>query len=147
MKRLVLGMALVVLAAPSAANAGVSHTEEQLVRAISQVRQSHGLSPVRGARALHRSAGRYSRWQLSNGYFGHLPQIRMSSGYHLRGEVLRINYGRGVQAGRTVGMWMRSPAHRVAILHPGMRVAGAGVATGSFQGRRATIVTVHLGAR
>jgi uncharacterized protein YkwD len=140
-------MALVVIAVPPAASAGVSRTEKKLVRAVNGARQAHGLAPLRGARALHRSAGRYSRWQLSNGYFGHQARIRMSSSYSLRGEVLRISWSRGISPRRTVRMWMRSPGHRAAILHGGMRVGGAGVASGRFQGRRATIVTFHMGAR
>jgi uncharacterized protein YkwD len=147
MKRMVLGMALIALAAPPSANAGVSPTEQRLVEAVNGARQANGLAPLRGSRAMYRSAGRYSRWQLNNGFFGHLPRIRMSSSFDLRGEVLRINYGRGVRPAKTVRMWMRSPAHRAAILHGGMRLGGAGVASGRYQGRRATIVTFHMGAR
>jgi len=147
MRYAVLGMALIALAAPSTANAGVSPTEKALVRAVSDARQNHGLARLRGARVLHRSAGRYSHWQLRHGYYGHSARIRMSSRYSLRGEVLRLHWGRGIRPRKTVRMWMRSPAHRSAILHSGMRLGGAGVARGRFHGRRATIVTLHLGAR
>jgi uncharacterized protein YkwD len=143
----VLGAALLMLALPSGASAGVSKREKSIVRAISDARERHGLRALRGARQLHRSAGRYSRWQLRHGYFGHQPRIRMSSSYGLRAEVLRLHWGWGVRARRTVRMWMRSPSHRSAILHGGMRAAGVGVAKGRFRGRVATVVTVHMGAR
>jgi len=147
MKRMVLGMALLAIAAPPAASAGVSRTEQNLVRAVNDARQANGLAPLRGMRKLHRSAGRYSRWQLRHGYFGHLPRIRMSSSFSLRGEVLRLRWGRGVNPRATVRQWMRSPGHRSAILHGGMRVGGAGVAVGRLNGSAATVVTFHMGAR
>jgi uncharacterized protein YkwD len=129
------------------AEAKVSPAERDMVRALSDVRVRHGLAPLRQSRTLAGSAGRYSRWQLRNGYFGHQPRIRMSGSFSLRGEVLRLVPSRRLGIRRTVRLWMRSPSHRAAILHPGMRQAGAGIARGRFHGYRATIVTVHLGAR
>jgi uncharacterized protein YkwD len=140
-------VATIFLIVPAIALGDVSPAERELVRALSDVRAQHGLAPLRGSRALARSAGRYSRWQLRNGYFGHQPRIRMSGSFSLRGEVLRLVPSRRLRIRRTVRVWMRSPSHRSAILHPGMRQAGAGIARGRFRGRRALIVTVHLGAR
>lgn len=129
------------------AEARVTPKERALVRAISHVRVQHGLSPVRGARTLARSSGRYSRWQLRNGYFGHQPRIRMSSRFGVGGEVLRIVPSWRVNIRRTLRLWMRSPSHRAAILYPNMRRAGAGIVRGRFRGRLSLIVTVHLGGR
>ena len=134
-----------LLAPPGLAR--VTSAERALVRAISHVRAQHGLSPVRGARTLARSAGRYSRWQLRHAYFGHLPQIRMSSRFAVGGEVLRLVPSWRLRVRRTVRLWMASPSHRAAILYPSMHRAGAGIARGRFRGRISLIVTVHLGGR
>ena len=129
------------------ATAKVTPAERALVRTISQVRVQHGLSPVRASRTLARSAGRYSRWQLRHGYFGHLSRIRMSSRFGVGGEVLRLVPSSRLRARRTLRLWMASPSHRAAILYPSMRRAGAGIARGRFRGRLSLIVTVHLGGR
>ena len=71
----------------------------------------------------------------------------MSSNFSTKGEVLRLVYGDAVGAAKTLRLWMNSSSHRNAILYPSMRMAGAGIAHGRYQGRRAVIVTVHLGAR
>ena len=140
------GIIMLCLLAPPAV-ADVTPTEREFVDAVSEVRRQHGVSGVQDSRSLARSAGNYSRWQLAHDYFGHQPEIRMSSSFSTRGEVLRLIIGRGVGVRRTMRLWMNSPSHRNAILYPAMRVAGAGIASGNFQGRRAVIVTVHLGAR
>ena len=142
-----LGGATLACLLPQPAAAGVSASERKLVRAIGKVRAKHGLKRVRVSRSLSRSAGRYSRWQLRHNYFGHQARIRMSSRFDTRGEVLRLVMGRRVSVRRTLRLWLRSPSHRAAILHGSMRLAGAGIARGRFRGRRAVMVTVHLGAR
>jgi len=136
---------LCLLAVPAMAR--VTPAERALVRAVSQVRVAHGLAPVRGARTLARSAGRYSRWQLRHDYFGHQPRIRMSSRFGVGGEVLRWVPSWRIKPRRTLRLWMRSPSHRAALLHPDMRRAGAGIARGRFHGRLAVMVTMHLGGR
>ena len=83
------GMIVLCLLVTPTATARVTSSERALVRAVSKVRVAHGLGPVHGSRSLARSAGRYSRWQLHNDYFGHQPRIRMSSRYGIGGEVLR----------------------------------------------------------
>ena len=138
-------VAFCLLASPALGD--VSSTELELVRAISDVRQQNGRSPVRASHSLAASAGRYSQWQLENDYFGHQPQIRMSSSFSTKGEVLRLVIGNGIGVNKTLRLWMNSPSHRNAILYPSMRMAGAGIAKGRYQGRQAVIVTVHLGAR
>jgi uncharacterized protein YkwD len=136
---------LTLLAAP--ATAKVTPAERALVHAIGQVRVAHGLAPVRASRTLARSAGRYSRWQLRSGYFGHQPQIRMSSRFGVGGEVLRWVPSWRVKLRRTLAMWLRSPSHRAALLYPHVQYAGAGIVRGRFRGRLASMITVHLGGR
>jgi len=140
------GMVVLCLFA-TPASARVTPTERALVRAISHVRMAHGLAPVRGSHTLARSAGRYSRWQLRNGYFGHQPRIRMSSRYGVGGEVLRWVPSWRLKLRRTLRMWLRSPSHRAALLYPAMHHAGAGIVRGRFRGRLALMITVHLGGR
>jgi len=138
-------VAFCLLASPALGD--TSGAERELVDAISEVRQQNGLAPVRASPSLARSAGRYSRWQLENDYFGHQPQIRMSSSFSTKGEVLRLVIGERVGVRTTLRLWMNSSSHRNAILYPRMRMAGAGIEKGRYQGRQAVIVTVHLGAR
>jgi uncharacterized protein YkwD len=133
--------------APAAAPTptAVSSAELALVDQINRARARYGLARLRHSPELARSARRYSRWQLRNGYFGHQPTIRMSRRYSTRAEVLGIAGGTRVSARRTVQSWLESPSHRAAILNRSMRYAGAGIASGRFRGRRSVIVTVHLG--
>ena len=121
--------------------------ERALVRAISHARVAHGLAPVRGSRTLARSAGRYSRWQLRNGYFGHQPRIRMSSRFGVGGEVLRWVPSWRVKLRRTLRMWLRSPSHRSALLYPGMRYAGRGHRQRALSRAAGVMITVHLGGQ
>ena len=140
------GMVVLCLFA-TPAMARVTPTERALVRAVSELRVAHGLPPVRGSRILARSAGRYSRWQLRHDYFGHQSRIRMSSRFDVGGEVLRWAPSWRIKLRRTLGLWMRSASHRAALLHPGMRRAGAGIVRGRLHGRLAVMVTMHLGGR
>ena len=129
------------------ATAGASRAEDDLLNAINAARQARGVAPVRKAPGLARSARRYSRWQMQNGYFGHQASIRMSQRFSLRVEVLRLVPSWRVNASRTVGLWLGSASHAAAILHPGVRYAGAGIVRGRFRGRLASAVTMHLGGR
>ena len=141
------GVILLCLFVTPPAMARVTASERALVRAVSHVRVAHGLTPVRGSRSLARSAGRYSRWQLRHDYFGHQPRIRMSSRFGVGGEVLRWVPSWRIKLRRTLRLWLRSPSHRAALLHPGMRRAGAGIARGRLHGRLALMITMHLGGR
>jgi uncharacterized protein YkwD len=127
--------------------AGASSGADAVLNAVNAARQSRGLAPVRKAPSLARSAHRYSRWQLHNGYFGHQVSIRMSRRFSPRAEVLRLVPSWRLNAARTVGLWLRSASHAAAILHPSVRYAGAGIVRGRFRGRLASAVTVHLGGR
>ena len=140
------GMVVLCLFAGTA-SARVTPAERALVQTLSQVRQAAGLGPLRASHTLARSAGRYSRWQLRHGYFGHQPRIRMSSHFRVGGEVLRLVPSSHVRVRRTLRLWLRSPSHRAALLHPSMRRAGAGIARGRFRGYPSLIVTMHLGGR
>jgi uncharacterized protein YkwD len=141
------GMIVLCLLPAAPAMARVTPAERALVRTVSQIRAAHGLAPVRRSRSLARSAGRYSRWQLRHDYFGHQPRIRMSGRFGVGGEVLRWVPSWRIKLRRTVRLWMRSPSHRAALLHPGMRRAGAGIVRGRLHGRLALMVTMHLGGR
>jgi uncharacterized protein YkwD len=133
---------LAVPAAPAQAGAG-----RTMIRKINNVRQNHGLRPVRRAPSLARSARRYARVMMSRDFFGHGSRIRAPRRFSRRGEALAMMPGYRPRTRRTLRMWLRSPGHRALVLSPAFRFMGAGYSRGRFRGRRATIWVLHLGSR
>jgi uncharacterized protein YkwD len=127
-------------AAPAAASA-----EDQMIAKINSYRAKHGLPGVRKSKSLTRSAERYSWKMMRSGYFGHSSRIQASSKYRRLGEILA--YTTRVRPSEAFRMWLNSPGHKALIMDGGFRYAGAGVASGRFRGRKATLWTVHFGAR
>lgn len=133
-----------VIAAPAAARGSA---EDQMIAKINSWRAQHGLPAVRKSKSLARSAERYSWKQMRSGYFGHSSRIQASSKYRTLGEILGYHAGSRSYVGDTFRMWLNSAGHRAVIADGRFRYAGAGVASGRFQGRRAAIWTVQFGAR
>ncbi len=131
-----------ITAAPAAASA-----ESQMLQKINAYRAKHGLPGIRRSKSLARSAERYSWKMLRNGYFGHQSRIAASSKYRRLGEILAYTAGTRPRVGEAFRMWLNSPGHKALIVDRGFRYMGAGVASGRFRGRRATLWTVHFGAR
>jgi uncharacterized protein YkwD len=135
----------VPLIGAAAAEATGKELRQRMLAGVNEVRTQHGLGRLRGSPSLHRSARGYARWMLRADYFGHLGRIRASSRFSRLGENLSSHSGLRPQVARTVRRWMRSPAHRALILHPGFRWLGAGMARGRLGGRRATTWVLHFG--
>jgi uncharacterized protein YkwD len=117
-----------------------------MVQKINKVRAKHGLRALRHAPSLTRSAGAYARVMMSRDFFGHSSHIRAPRRFRRLGEAIAFHRGRRPPR-RSLRSWLRSPGHRALLLSPSFRYIGAGVSTGRFRGRRATIRVVHLGAR
>ena len=135
---------LLVPAAPAAAS-GPS-PEAQMVRKVNAYRHRQGLPGVHLSRSLMRSAERYSWRQLNSGYFGHSNRIQASSKYRRLGEILEYHRGMKARIDHAFRLWLNSPGHKAIIVDRNFRYAGAGRASGRFQGRNATIWTMHFGS-
>ena len=135
------------LAAPATAVADEAAAEREMVAAINDFRHANGRGGLRPSGSLQGSANAFAGWLMSNDHFGHVGHIRASRSFRRLGEVLELHGGSRALVRRTVRRWARSPGHRAVLLSRAFRQAGAGMATGSFRGRRATIWVVQVGAR
>lgn len=135
---------LLVPAAPATA---ARSAEDQMLAKINSYRAQQGLPKVRKSKSLTRSAERYSWKQMRNGYFGHANRIQASSKYQRLGEILAWRRGTRAAVSATFRMWLNSGGHRSVIVDRSFRYVGAGRASGSFRGGKATIWTVQFGAR
>jgi uncharacterized protein YkwD len=129
---------------PSTALAGSA--ERTLVRKINAVRAANGLRALKSSSSLNRSSRSYVRTMLARRYFGHLSQIRVSSRFQRRGEVLAQTRGRVPRPGNAVSQWMASAMHRTVLLDGAFRYIGVGRAYGSFGGGSATGWVAQVGS-
>jgi uncharacterized protein YkwD len=164
-----VALAAALLAAPAGArerpapvevmrsSSGPSLADAVRVR-INAVRQSQGLTALRAAPALGRSARAHARSMVQRGYFGHDSSDGASAADRIRryypgswvGETL-LWRSPGVNAQQVVGLWLNSPPHRRVLLHPEFRHIGIGIvrasaAPGAFGGRDVTVVVADFGA-
>ena len=125
---------------------------------INAIRRDHGLSGLRTAPGLARSAGAHARSMASTGFFGHDSSDGASASDRIRryypgsvvGETL-LWRSPGLTAQQVVTLWLGSPPHRRVLLHPAFRDLGMGVvrapdAPGAFGGLDVTIVVADFGA-
>jgi uncharacterized protein YkwD len=139
---LALSLALLtILPAPAAEATGTS----TYLTDINDARAEGGMRPLRPSRSLGRSSLSYSFWMLEHQSFRHLPGIRASRRFSLRGEVLAMTPAESPTAESVVRRWMASPAHRAVLMNPRFRYIGVGVAAGWLGDEPATFVTGHLG--
>ena len=133
-----IGFALpaVVIASPA---------EDAMLAEINDARREQGVPALRESPLLSDSASSYSRYMIARDFFGHLSSIRTSGKFTLKGEILAWHSGDNARVGSTLRSWMSSSAHRAVLLHPKMRLAGAGLARGRLGGRDATVWTIHFG--
>ena len=122
-----------------------ARNRSQMIRAINHSRDIRGLAPLVVSDDLRSSSRSYVRRMLSSGFFGHPAQVLTSPAFRCVGEVLSMHDGANARVGHTLRAWLASPSHRAVLLNPMFRNVGAARASGSFQGRTATMWTVHLG--
>src|SRR3954471_843920 len=148
--RRVMSLALLIavsaaLVVPAVASAGSA--SRQVLKRVNKIRARHGLPKLHLSRSLQRTAHRYSRYQMRHGYFGHSSHIHASRRYRTLGEILEMHRGMKPNVHRAIYGWMHSPPHRSIILSSAFRFAGAGRASGRFQGGHMTIWTMQFGRR
>jgi uncharacterized protein YkwD len=137
--RIVLLIALLVLAAGSSTAAAQSFRARAVESGINDMRAQHGCGPLRVDAGLERAARRLTRLLLAVGELNHdagtpfdqrLQQA--APGAQLWGENLAWGSGQGARADAIVQGWMNSPEHRAIMLDCRFNQVGIGVATGSF---------------
>ena len=175
--RLSLGMvALVALLAPSAASAGtscpnanvlaggnVSTYNDSILCLLNEQRTQHGLAPLVSNAGLASSALAHSAEMRANRYFAH----DSSDGSSFSDRIAATGYLRGARnwlvgeniawGSLTLGTpqaltiaWMNSPEHRENILEPGFKEIGVGTVWGTPSNPSilsAAIVTTDFGVK
>ena len=116
-----------------------------MLKKVNDYRRSHGVPKVRFSRTLSGSAHRYSSYMLRHNYFGHASHIHASRRFHMLGEIIEMHRGLNPGVGTAFRAWLHSPPHRSIILNRQFKLAGAGYASGRFQGRGQTLWTMHFG--
>jgi uncharacterized protein YkwD len=129
------------------ATASAISPEMAMLQKVNAFRTSHGVPPVHFSRSLANSAGAYSHYMMSHGYFGHASRIHASRRFHTLGEIIELQRGPSAGVGTAMRAWVNSPPHRSVMLMSEFKFAGAGFVTGMFQGHRSTIWTMHFGRR
>ena len=133
---------------PLAAASRMKPAELSLLRAMNEVREAHGLPPLRRDRALERAARAHSRDMLRKGYFAHGQLERRVATFRLKGPKIGENlawaYG-DHDAYAIVDAWLASRHHRSNLLRRGFRRVGIGALVGRFGAhRRASLVTANF---
>jgi uncharacterized protein YkwD len=126
--------------------ATASDPSGEMIEEINKVRARYGLPGLSASPSLQRSSGAFSRRLMATNRFGHGSRVSASRGFRRLGEVLAFHRGGRTRIRRTVRNWLGSAAHR-AILFTRMRYVGAGVTSGRFGRRRATIWVLQVGSR
>lgn len=130
--------------------AGITPAERSLLSVMNEARTAHKLKPLKIDSALQRAARAHSRDMLLRGYFDHGQFLTRLQNFGVRGRVVGENiafYGGYQWARKVVTLWLRSPAHRDNLLHPGFRRVGVGTLHGSFAGSKVRMVTADFASR
>jgi uncharacterized protein YkwD len=135
-----------------------------LLTAVNNVRETHGLTPLRASVELERAARAHSVAMLTSGRFAHTSADGTSFGARVRRYYSPTGFASWtaaenlltstsvLSAQRAVALWLQSPPHRRNLLDPALRDAGIGAAftrsaRGDFGRGGAWVVTLDLGHR
>ena len=155
---LIASLATVALPTPDEAHArgGPRHdaVERGVIRNINEIRAQNGLAPVRGNRALARSADYHSRDMLRANFFAHASSNGQSFAQRVEsfrpsdriGETLAYvpTASPDRSARRIVDMWMNSPPHRASLLNPEFRRIGVSRRRGGLGNMRVVVFTADF---
>jgi uncharacterized protein YkwD len=149
LKRFLITVAVVALLLPATALAGLTRSEESLLKAMNRVRAQHGLAPLRYDGHLERAARSHSHEMMVTNVFAHGAFGSRMLQYDVRGTLAGENlaWGTGAlgTAGGVVAAWLGSPEHRANLLRPSFRRVGVGELIGSFRGYSgASVVTADF---
>ena len=134
-------MLVCLLAAPTA----LGSAGDAMVSKVNEIRERHGLKPLRPSGSLSGSSARYARHLMRTDRLTHRARPSVSGHYKRAGEALAYKSGSRPAVGWTVRAWMRSSTHRSVLLTRSMRELGAGLARGRFGGRRAVVWVLQVG--
>jgi uncharacterized protein YkwD len=140
-------VALLACALVAPATASAISAQRLMLKKVNSFRKSHGVPPVHFSRSLGSSAGKYSRYMMRHGYFGHASRIHASRRFRMLGEIIEIHRGMKPGVTRAFRAWVHSPPHRSVMLMREFKLAGAGFVSGRFHGYKDTIWTMHFGRR
>jgi uncharacterized protein YkwD len=131
---------------------------------LNEIRQQHGLVPLRLNPALSAAAAGHSSEMLADGYFAHdsesgAPFWKRMTAYVSSAPDGSWSVGENllwsspeVDAAKALQLWMASPEHRRNILSPQWREIGiaaihADSAPGTYGGQPVTVITTDFGVR
>jgi uncharacterized protein YkwD len=157
------------IALPAPARAGAAHNtmaalDQGVLQQLNQIREQHGLVPLKLDPSLNAAASQHSREMAADGYFEHSShdgtafwrriQHYFGSrgyGYWSVGENLLWS-SPDVDAVHALQLWMHSPEHRANILAARWREIGVAAvhvasAPGTYDNLPVTIITTEFGVR
>jgi uncharacterized protein YkwD len=163
----VVALALASPAAPASTSRSVTvdrALDASVVQLINQLREQHGLAPLRVSAELERAAVAHTREMLSAGYFAHdstdgspfwkrVQRFYGAKGFRTWYVGENLVWGSpGLSGDDAVADWLGSPEHRANLLNGAWREVGLAAvhvpsAPGAYGDREATIVTADFGAR
>ena len=126
-RRALLAAVCVACVAPAGASASsrLDRTEARIVRAMNEVRASHGLAELRVSAALARAADAHSKAMSRTKRFGHGDFARRVRRYvRARRMAENIALRRPCNARAIVSMWLNSAPHRAVMLSSAYRRVG-----------------------
>ena len=127
------------------ATASAESPQLAMLQKVNAYRAANGVPPVHLSRSLTHSATSYSSHMMRSGYFGHAARIHASRRFRSLGEIIELQRGTRPGVGTAFRSWVNSPPHRSVMLMRQFKFAGAGFASGRFNGHRDTLWTMHFG--
>lgn len=126
-------------------------TKSSIIAMTNQTRQTYGVGTLRENEKLNQAAMQKAQDMLANDYFAHQsPQGispwywfgQLGYNYKVAGENLAIGF---IDSQEVLNAWENSPSHKENLLNPKFQETGIAVATGDFQGSKATVVVQFFG--
>lgn len=127
-------------------------TPDILFTKINNVRTGSGIAPLRYTTQLNTSASQKCTDMVANSYYDHVNPSTGKHGYSYVYENIKpatkasenLNQVYIETAEEVVNSWMKSPAHKAAILDPSYTDVGYAVCNVSINGDKSTVVVQHL---
>jgi len=132
------------LLAPAASAGPAERAGARMVDRFNDVRERHGLQPLRLAPRLQRTARGFAGHLLRSGGFYHGTSFQRA-GFRRAGEILAMRSGRSLSTGAPLSQWLGSSGHRALVLSRSFRWVGVAPARGGYRGYPATLWVAHFG--
>jgi uncharacterized protein YkwD len=149
---------------PRRTTASLSRYEQDVLRAVNDVRAEWGRARLSVSPALTDAAERHTARMIRRGFFEHeapgeapfwhrVEKFYSSAGYDYWAVGENLAYGSpSLEPAEAVHEWMLSPSHRRSLLSKPWREVGVAAvhvesAPGEYKGDPATVVTLDLGVR